>query len=237
MTVVLGYINSNEVNTISAIFSDNLETNGDKRKIVDKITKVDNRFVLGFLGLGLVNWVVNDWIKYFEEYRNLSDSYSSIYELSKDIELGVNFCINHWKTENIIKDCYVNQYKNHPSSIVVLDIKELKLYYLELGKILVDRCDIQIKELEKGKLYEFGVSAIDSPCGYIESRLSYFEKEGIVKFINDHIRELHSIHKKEIGLLGSYFLKIDQSSTFVSCFSDKESFIRNKFLFVPDKCL
>lgn len=229
MTVVLGYINSNKESKISAIFSDNLETNGDKRKMADKIKIVDNRFVLGFLGLGLVNWVVDDWIKYFEEYGNLNNSYSSIYELSNDIELGINFCINHWKTENIIDDCYVNQYKNHPSSIVVLDIKEQKLYFLALGKILVDRCDIKIKELEKGKLYEFGVSAIDNSSGYTESRLSYFEKEGILRFIKKHIRELHSIHKREIGLLGSYFLKIDESSTYVSCFSDKETLIRNKF--------
>jgi hypothetical protein len=218
MTVILGYINSNETNNISAIFSDNVETDGEVRKIVDKIRIVDNRFVLGFLGLGLVDWIVDDWIKYSEEDDNFRKAFSSIEELSKNIETEINFCIDSLKTEEKIPTIYYERFCNYPSGIVLLDNKEQKLYYLELGRILMTHCEIKLQELEKGFIYEFGISATNTNEGFIKKYYYCFDKEETKRFIGEHIRELHSIHPKEIGLLGCHFLKIDENSSFVSCF-------------------
>ncbi len=230
MTVIIGYINSNKNDIASALYSDNLELKNDNSisKVEDKIIKIDDRYIIGVVGLALVKIIINIWIKYFEEFQSSKKSFANIDQLMDCIEEGINKSITQWKIETIIDELYMNKYDQHESSLVILDKKNNKLYYAELGKILKGETKIELKQLEKGFLYEFGIPVRNNLLYNIQS-FNGFNKEKIDYVIKEKLNDAHRNFNQEIGRLGCHFLKVNNDEAFHSAYLKPEDIIKNYF--------
>ncbi|MGB0870493.1 MAG: hypothetical protein ACPGSD_12920 [Flavobacteriales bacterium] len=231
MTVIIGYINSNRNDIVSALYSDNLELKNDNsiKKVVDKIIKIDDRYFIGSVGLGLTKLIINVWIKYFEDFQDAKKSFENINQLTASIKEGINECITLWKIDNIINEAYLKEFGNHLSSLVILDKKNNELFYVELGKILKGEIKMELQKLEKGTLYEFGIPASINDKDYNMESCSIFNRKGIDLLIKEKLRHIRSNIDADIGLLGSYFIRINENEEFNSAFKNKGEIIKNYF--------
>jgi hypothetical protein len=154
MTVLIGYINSNYEESIGSVFSDNKETTSEGSKLADKLTEINNRFVIGFSGLAITSVIVELWIKNLEQFVNSFNQIETISDLIKELENGINKCIPYMKSNDMIDQEYYDSYKDLGSDLFVLDHVANKLYYLELGQVFMNTCSIKCNELDPGNLYK-----------------------------------------------------------------------------------
>ena len=224
MTAILGYTNRKNEQSIGVLAADDLVGWCDSKE--DKLMKINNRFVIGIVGLETVKWALYYTTEYFSQFNASRININNINELEAHLTESFDYCFKRWREEKFYSN--ISEQESINSLLIVLDTIDNSLYYSNIGRVWLidDDYEIQFKKLEDGKLYAFG--AVAPGVDYIEELYTDFDQASIIKFMCKRMRKYMIDTRGIIGDLGSMEINIlgeNAKESFSSAFNSFRNFI------------
>jgi len=224
MTAMLGYTNRKEGQSIGVLAADDLV--GWCNSKADKLTKINDRFVIGVVGLEAVNWALHYTTEYFSQFSGSRININNINELEAHFTDSFEYCFRRWREENFYNN--ISEQESVISLLVVLDTIDNSLYYSNIGRVWLidDDYEIKFEKLQDGKLYAFG--AVAPGADYIEELYTDFDQASIIKFLCKRMRKYMIDTRGIIGDLGSMEINVlgeEAKESFSSGFNSFRNFI------------
>ena len=130
MTAIIGYINKSTDNKLAMLVADDLEAISESK--VDKLSKINDRFTVGFVGLEIVHWAIIEGITCINGFDNNWNSFDSIEELQDEFTSILALSFKRWKETNVFGN-EIEQI-NQDTIIIIMDNRDKCLYYCSIGK-------------------------------------------------------------------------------------------------------